>query len=138
MAVRVRPIDPLNHGVPIVDAQGRPTAQFMRQWVQARNVNLVVGSVSVSLDDVLEVIADLQTAISGLNSLLSQLEAREIVAGTGLTGGGDLSQSRALHLANTAVTPGTYGSSTHVPQIAVDQQGRITAVLEVEIDTGGS
>ena len=30
-------------------------------------------------------------------------------------------------LANTAVTPGTYGSATSIPQIIVDNQGRITS-----------
>lgn len=27
-----RPVDPLSHNVPIVDAQGRPTPQFIQQW----------------------------------------------------------------------------------------------------------
>jgi YD repeat-containing protein len=47
-------------------------------------------------------------------------------AGTGLTGGGDLSANRSYALANTAVTPGTYGSSTLI-SVTVDQQGRITS-----------
>lgn len=49
-----------------------------------------------------------------------------ILAGTGLTGGGDLTANRTLNLANTAVTPGTYGASG-VPQFTVDAQGRITS-----------
>lgn len=52
---------------------------------------------------------------------------RTITAGTGLTGGGDLSANRTIGLANTAVTPGTYGSALAIPVITVDQQGRITA-----------
>jgi hypothetical protein len=50
-------------------------------------------------------------------------DSRTLTAGTGLTGGGDLSANRSFALADTVVTPGayTYGSFT------VDQQGRLTA-----------
>lgn len=43
----------------------------------------------------------------------------------------------ATELADTAVTPGTYGDATHVPQITVDQDGRITAASDVAITGGG-
>ena len=33
-----------------------------------------------------------------------------------------------VDIANTAVTPGTYGSTSNVPTITVDQQGRITGI----------
>lgn len=56
-----------------------------------------------------------------------------ISAGTGLTGGGDLTATRTLSLANTAVTAGTYGSATQVPQITVDAQGRLTGSTNVAI-----
>lgn len=52
----------------------------------------------------------------------------------------DYSAGTALALANyrfslkdTAVTPGTYGDSTHVAQFTVDQQGRITSATNVAI-----
>lgn len=46
MGDRLRSIDPLRHDVPIVDASGRPTPQFMRQWMQTRSVDEAVVSAS--------------------------------------------------------------------------------------------
>jgi hypothetical protein len=60
-----------------------------------------------------------------------------ITAGTGLTGGGNLASNVTISLANTAANVGTYGSATQVAQIAVDAQGRITAVANVAISGGG-
>jgi hypothetical protein len=43
----------------------------------------------------------------------------------------------SFKFANTAVTPGTYGTSTTVPQFTVDAVGRITGVSNVTISGGG-
>jgi hypothetical protein len=56
-----------------------------------------------------------------------------INAGTGLTGGGDIAASRTLSLANTAVTPGTYGSATQVGTFTVDAQGRLISAGNASI-----
>jgi hypothetical protein len=54
-----------------------------------------------------------------------------INAGTGLSGGGDITASRTLNLANTAVSAGSYGSATQIPTFTVDAQGRLTAASSV-------
>lgn len=92
-----------------LDAQGRVTA--------------AVAS-TITESDVTNLVADLAA---------KALAIRTITAGTGLTGGGDLSANRTLALADTAVTPSTYGDGTHVGQFTVDQQGRLTGAASVAI-----
>ena len=60
-----------------------------------------------------------------------------VVAGTGLSGGGQLTGNVTLNLANTAVTAGTYGNASSVSQITVDAQGRITNAANVSISIPG-
>ncbi len=50
-----------------------------------------------------------------------------VTAGTGLSGGGSLSSSVTLNLANTAVAAGSYGSAANVGTFTVDSQGRLTS-----------
>lgn len=56
-----------------------------------------------------------------------------ITAGTGLTGGGDITTSRTLNLANTAVVASSYGSASQVGTFTVDAQGRLTAAANAAI-----
>jgi len=61
----------------------------------------------------------------------------QVDTGTGLTGG-PITSTGTVALANTAVTAGTYGNSTNVPQIVIDAQGRITSAGNVAISSGGT
>src|SRR6056300_1271811 len=60
-----------------------------------------------------------------------------LTAGTGLSGGGDFTTDQAtnetitVNLADTAVTPGTYGHADNTPQITIHQQGRVTSATTV-------
>jgi hypothetical protein len=56
-----------------------------------------------------------------------------VIAGTALTGGGQLTGNVTLNLANTAVASGSYGSATQVSQVNIDAQGRITSAANVTI-----
>ncbi len=69
-----------------------------------------------------------QTDISG-----TVPTSRTITAGTGLTGGGDLSANRTLAIATTGVSAATYGSASIVPVIAVNTQGQITSATNTTI-----
>lgn len=62
----------------------------------------------------------------------------EIIAGTGLSGGGNLTANVNIALADTLVTPATYGDAANVSQITVDQQGRITNASNVAISISTS
>lgn len=93
-----------------VDAQGRLTA---------------AGSTTVT--PAWSSITGTPTTISGFGITDAVTTARTVSAGTGLSGGGDLSANRTISLSNTLVTAGSYGSATAVANFTVDAQGRLTA-----------
>lgn len=59
-----------------------------------------------------------------------------VVAGVGLTGGGQLVTNTAvtIDLSNTTVSAGVYGSNTEVAVVTIDAQGRVTSASNVAID----
>jgi hypothetical protein len=57
-----------------------------------------------------------------------------IQAGTGLSGGGDITTNRTLSIANTAVTAGTYGAADSTVVPTVNAQGQITDIFSTPIE----
>lgn len=87
---------------------------------------------------------DLQSALD--NKMSSDLTDSHIFVGdatnkatdVAITGDVTIDNTGVTTLANTAVTAGTYGDSTNVPQIVVDDKGRITGASNVGVSISGA
>jgi len=118
-----QPTTDLNSLTPIVDENGTPSDYFMQQW-------RTIQESFVTFDEGI-------TELTTLENDIAALKAIQIIAGTGLSGGGTLTSDVTLNLEDTAVTPGTFGDANNSAQITIDQQGRITAAADVPIAGGG-
>ncbi len=74
---------------------------------------------------------------SGTSNVDLDSQTLTVAGGTGLTSSVS-GQTITLDLDSTAVTAGTYGDSTNIPQFTVDAQGRITAASNIAIATNFS
>jgi hypothetical protein len=132
---------PAENGVYVVAAGAWSRSADMDAWIKLPGAFVFVEQGAVNADSGWVCAADAGGALGTDAVVWSQFAgvgafvplSRQVTAGAGLTGGGDLSADRALSLADTAVTAGAYGSSSRVATFTVDQKGRLTAAVEADI-----
>ena len=88
-----------------------------------------------------------QIRVGDLLSVAGVPLTRQVIAGTGLTGGGQLSSNVTLSIANggvgstqlasSGVTPGVYGNATNIPVLTVDSTGRVVAATTIPATVSG-
>lgn len=88
-----------------------------------------------------------QIRVGDLLSVAGVPTTTQVIAGTGMTGGGQLTGNVTLsvavggigntQLAATGVTAGTYGDATNIPVFTVDAKGRIEAATTVPATISG-
>jgi phage-related tail fiber protein len=136
--------------VPVVttDAQGRVTGvvntaiSILGDAVSNFGVTVretILTGISFATSTAILATDSILIAFGKVQAQITTLFGRSISAGTGLTGGGDLSADRTISMPNTG-TPGTYGSASLVPVVTTDAQGRVTSVTTASISApaGGS
>ena len=110
-----------------LDAQGYSNVDLDAQTLSLSG-NVITISGSGSNVDLTSALANVS---GGGNYANSNVEAY-LSGGTGIN-----FTTGEISLANTAVTAGTYGSSTQAPVITIDAQGRITSATTQAISGGG-
>jgi hypothetical protein len=130
----VGPPGPTGPGVPLGGTTGqalqkKSAADFDTIWVTpaaggVTKFNTRTGDIVLSLADV-----------TGALGYTPASATRQVLTGSGLTGGGDLSADRTLSLSAVG-TAGTYGDTSHYPVITTDPQGRVSGVTVQPLSAG--
>jgi len=107
-----------------------PTQQSVKAYVDTANTNMKSYVDSLDHDDTVTVTGD--TGSYSFNTSNANLA---IDGGVGINTGASAG-TLTVNLSNTAVSAGTYGNATAIPQITVDAQGRLTSAGTVAVSTG--
>jgi len=88
-----------------------------------------------------------QIRVGDLLSVAGVPVTTQVIAGTGMTGGGQLTGNVTLSIANggvgstqlnaTGVTSGVYGNATNIPVFTIDTNGRVTAATTIPATISG-
>jgi hypothetical protein len=88
-----------------------------------------------------------QIRVGDLLSVAGVPTSRQVIAGTGMTGGGQLTSNITLSVApkgvngtllsDTGVASGVYGDATNIPVFTVDSTGRVTAATTIPATISG-
>ena len=124
----------------VVSQAGTTNLNGITDW-QVNDIAVFNGAVWQKIDTTDAVLSvNGQTGVVVLTpaSIGAAANTVNVIAGTGLAGGGALTANVTLDLTNTAVTPGSYGSATQVSQVTIDAQGRVTSAANVSIAISNS
>lgn len=114
----------------VVSVAGTTNLDGITDW-QVNDWAIFNGTVWQKIDQ-----SDLVSSVNGKTGAVSLVvgdipgavpNTVNVLAGTGMSGGGALTGNVTITLANTAVVSATYGNSSTVGQFEVDAQGRIIA-----------
>ena len=119
----------------VVSVAGSTNLNGITDW-EVNDWAIFNGSVWEKVDN-----TDLVTSVNGQTGAVvldaadvnAVADTATITAGTGLTGGGTLASNTTIDLANTAVTPASYGDAATVAVFTVDAQGRLTSASNATI-----
>jgi len=123
----------------IVSCRGTDTNYYTTRGIGSSNTGTVTSFSSGSLSPLFTASVATATTTPALSFSLSNAAQNTFLGGLS-SGGTGAPTYRAIvdaDLPATAVTPGTYGDSSHVGQFTVNSDGRITAASNVSV-TGGA
>jgi hypothetical protein len=124
----------------VVSVAGSTNLNGITDW-QVNDIAVFNGAVWQKIDNtdaVLSVNGQTGVVVLTAVSVGATPNTAFVLAGTGISGGGQLTGNVTINLANTAVTAGTYGTASQVSQVTVDAQGRITSAANVAIAIANS